>query len=97
MGSEEGLNEGERQKEDASIPEITIKWLDGDTGEEQERKKEEGTKNQPGKRGVKERGGDHQEAAEFAPGIPAVKNRIHGEVMKGYSLSHVSFSPPIRE
>jgi hypothetical protein len=93
--SEKSLKKEERKEKDRPDPEVTEKLLERQSREDEKAEKQNGIEDKPCDFRLEKGCGDHQESEEFASGIPTMKRRIPGKIVKGYS-SHEIFSLPRR-
>jgi hypothetical protein len=93
--SEKSLKKEESKEKDRPDPEVTEKLLKRQSREDEKGKKQDGIEGKPCDFRLEKGCGDHQESEEFASGIPTMKRRIPGKIVKGYS-SHEIFSLPRR-
>jgi hypothetical protein len=93
--SEKSLKKEECKEKNPPDPEVLEKLLERQSREDEKAKKQDGIEGKPCDFRLEKGRGDHQESEEFASGIPAMKRRIPGKIVKRYS-SHEIFSLPRR-
>ena len=95
-GRQKNLKKGEYEEKKQPASEIAEERFYRDLRKNQKSYEETRGKEKPCFFGLKKRESKNQDGRKLAPGIPTVQERTSWNIMKGYSLSHETFSLPRR-